>query len=127
MFPVSPIIIFVSLCIILLLGASLGLITGLVMNRQMPSSKSKVFIDLIFGVIGFSTGFLISAWASTHTFNPGLSREYFIWDENGRAIDWRTALADNQLLLSFCGAIFSVILLRVVVGTYKKRKQEILK
>jgi len=125
MVPASPIIIFVFLCIILLLGASLGLITGFVMNWQMPNSKSKVFIDLLFGVIGFSTGFFISAWASNRVFNPNLSREYFIWDENGRAIDWRTALADYQLLLSICGAMVSVILLRVVVGTYKKGNKQL--
>jgi uncharacterized membrane protein YeaQ/YmgE (transglycosylase-associated protein family) len=124
MFFVSPIIIFVSLCIILLLGALLGLISGFVMNRLMPNSKSKVFTDLIFGVIGFLAGFLISAWASTHVFNPNLSREYFIWDENGRAIDWRTALADHQLLLSICGAVVSVILLRIGLGIYKIRNKQ---
>jgi uncharacterized membrane protein YeaQ/YmgE (transglycosylase-associated protein family) len=121
MFPFSPVFMIFFSLIWIALGLALGGLTGIIMTGLLRQSKSKVIADLVFGVVGCLLGVFISGWASRHTFNAGVRREYFIWDENGQAVDWRTALAEHQWLIAILGAIVLVVLWRFAVVAYRKR------
>lgn len=119
MIPIHPIVTLFFLLIWISLGLILGLITGIVMTWLFQKSKSKIIVDLILGVLGSLTGVFISGWASQRTFNSGVQRAYFIWDENGRAVDWRTALAEHQSLVAILGAIIFVTCWHLVIVAYR--------
>ena len=123
MFPISPILMIYFLLIWVVLGLALVGLTGTIMTVLWRQSKSKLIADLFFCVVGCLAGVFISGWASKRTFNEGVRREYFIWDENGRAVDWRTALAEHQWLLAILGAIIVVVLWRFAVLAYRKTNE----
>ena len=127
MFPISPVLIVIFLLIWIALGLALGWLTGVVMTWFLRKSKSKIIVDLVLGVVGCLTGVFVSGWASERTFNSGARRAYSIWDENGRAVDWRTALAEHQGLIAILGAILFVMCWHFAVVAHKKADEGSLK
>jgi uncharacterized membrane protein YeaQ/YmgE (transglycosylase-associated protein family) len=125
MFPLPLIIIIFFLLTWLVLGLVVGWLIGIVMTRLLPASESKIIADLISGVVGCLAGVFISGWASKRTFNSGMPRSFFIWDENGQAIDWRTALAEHQGLLAILGAVILVVLWRLAVVARRKANEKL--
>ena len=104
----------------------MGWAVGGVTTRILWESKSKIAFDLCFGVVGCLTGAFASGWASQRTYNSEVPRKHFIWDEMGRAVDLRTALAEHQGLLAILGTVTLVVLWRLAVAAYRRSKAEII-
>jgi len=119
MIPTHPTTALFFLLIWIILGTALGWVTSVVMTWLLPRSKSTIVLDIVFGVIGCLIGVFVSGWASQHTFNSGSQRTIFVWDENGRAVDWRTALAEHQAALAILGAIMLVACWRFAIVAYR--------
>ena len=109
------------------LGALLGLIARVAMTWLFGLRGSRAVVDLILGAMGSVLGALVSGWASQHTFNSGALRTYYIWDETGRAVDWKTAIAEHQLLIAVLGAILLVACSHSALAVYNHRSDKSLR
>src|SRR5207245_6932543 len=89
------------------IGLIVGLITGVVFQFVLGKRLKLLVASAILGIVGAIAGMSISGWASEKTYNAGAHRR-FLWDPNGQLINWRTFLAENEMLLVAISAMVLV-------------------
>jgi hypothetical protein len=103
----------------MMIGLLAGFCSGIAMRLLLREDRNKSLTDVAFGVLGAIAGVFISGWASLRTYNAGAHR-HFLWEPDGRLIDWRTFLAENEVLLVVICAVLLVTLWHVVPWLIQK-------
>jgi uncharacterized membrane protein YeaQ/YmgE (transglycosylase-associated protein family) len=96
----------------MIIGLLAGVMTGLVFQFLLGKRLKQLLVSAILGIVGAIIGTSVSGWASEKTYNAGAHR-YFLWDPDGRLINWRTFLAENEMLLVVVCAVLLVTLWHV--------------
>src|SRR5216684_6689300 len=106
-------VLVIFLIIWMIIGLLAGLITGVAFQFVLGKRLKQLVISAILGIVGAIVGMSISGWASEKTYNAGAHRR-FLWDPNGQIVNWRTFLAENEMLLVVISAVIIVTLWHVV-------------
>jgi len=106
----------------MIIGLLAGLITGVAFQFVLGKRLKQLVISAILGIVGAIVGMSISGWASEKTYNAGAHRR-FLWDPNGQIVNWRTFLAENEMLLVVISAVIIVTLWHVVPLLIQKLQQ----
>src|SRR5713226_6400176 len=118
--PWQVLVIFIIIWMII--GLLAGLITGVAFQFVLGKRLKQLVISAILGIVGAIVGMSISGWASEKTYNAGAHRR-FLWDPNGQIVNWRTFLAENEMLLVVISAVIIVTLWHVVPLLIQKLQQ----
>jgi uncharacterized membrane protein YeaQ/YmgE (transglycosylase-associated protein family) len=103
----------------MIIGLLTGLLTGLVFQFILGKRLKQLVASAILGIVGAVIGTSVSGWASERTYNAGAHR-HFLWDPDGRLINWRTFLTENRMLLVVICAVLLVTLWHVVPWLIQK-------
>ena len=123
MIPIRWQVLVLFLIVWILIGLLTGLLTGFLLQLLLRGRRTRLIASMVLGVIGAITAVSISGWASERTYNAGEPRRFFLWDSDGRLIDWRTALAENRFLLVVLCAAALVTLWHFAPWLFRKLRQ----
>jgi uncharacterized membrane protein YeaQ/YmgE (transglycosylase-associated protein family) len=115
--------ILIGLLFLVSLGIFLGLIVGQIVRFLLREKRNRIIADAILGVLAAFLGNHISFWAWTHADNTGMRRKFILWDEDGQLIHWRTALAENELILALMAALALIMFWHLTAMVLAKRRK----
>src|SRR5437660_1770035 len=109
MFPVPWTLVFLYFAISVITGLVTAVCFGLLFQKLVREDRNRLFADLAMGTAAADTGIVFSAWASLNTYNSGGHR-YLLWDRDGKLVDWRTFVGENEwLVIAGCAVLFVAV------------------